>query len=75
MQNVEGDGVLQDMSRGGKRAKRMVVRYGEDEHDCGIWAHCVDEELDEREMEEYEDKILYLAECEGGYRDDCEVLR
>jgi len=51
----------------------MVVRYGEDEHDCGVWARCNAEE-DEREMEEYEAEILRLAECEGGYRDDCGVL-
>jgi len=75
------------MSGGGKKAKgkKMVVRYGE-EHDCGVWARCDGElgEEFEREVEEFEDKILYLAECESGYREcgvdneegdyDCEDL-
>jgi hypothetical protein len=57
------------MSGGGKRAKgkNMVVWYGE-EYDCGVWARCDGEEF-EREVEEFEDKILYLAECESGYRE------
>ena len=72
------------MPRGGKRAEKrgMVVRYGDD-YDCGVWAPC-DMELAEadRELQEYDAQLEYLAECAGGYRecseeewsDDCEVL-
>jgi hypothetical protein len=66
------------MSRRGRRAKKrgMVVRYG-DEHDCGVWVRCNAEvgEDYEREMEEYENRILRMAECIGGYRECDEIVR
>ena len=48
----------------------MVTRYG-DEHDCGVWAKCDNELVEEfeKELEEYENRILRLAECMGNYRE------
>ena len=75
MSEANPDRDLLDMSRSGRRTKRrgMVVRYGEEEYDCGIWAHCGGELVEEydREVEEYENRILRMAECIGGYR-ECE---
>ena len=73
MQEASQNGGIYNMPRGSERVKKrgMVVRYGDD-YDCGTWVPC-DMEFAEagEELQEYDTRQEYLAECVGGYR-ECE---